>query len=226
MNLTALIRELREYSLPGVKYQDDVKAWVNRAQRAIAQSRSFNFMHSRQTATLTGNTTSVELNARFKELAPEKSPVTFTDPSLSNVPIPCRVRSRAEIEGLFPNFQTFIANSTSGWCAPYYVFIEQNDGGRWTLNIPQWYTAGSTLTFVLSCYLYPADLSAGADSNGLTNDADLSEAIIHWVKAKALAAKDASNPEVAACLTLYRNALNSAGNTDARQRLAGRDFRM
>lgn len=172
------------------------------------------------------NATSVNLPTTFKELAPEKSPITFTDPTLSQFPRPVQIRSRAELEAMAPGYQAYVTNSPAGYGTPYYVFLEQNDNGRWTLNIPAAYPVLTNITYVVSCYLFPADLSLGTDTSAVTTDAELAEALINWVKAKAFTAENALDPQGAACMALYEQAVQRAMSQDARRRLAGRPVHM
>lgn len=222
MTLSDVIRETFELGARSQRIQSDGKAWVNRGQRAIAQRRNWCFMHSQQTLTMLASATSVNFPANFKELAPEKSPITFTDPTLSQFPRPVQIRSRAELEAMAPGYQAYVTNSPAGYGTPYYVFLEQNDNGLWTLNIPAAYPVLTNISYVCSCYLFPADLALGTDHSAVTDDAELCEALINWIKWKSFSAENALNPEAEACRALYEQATLRAISQDARKRVAGR----
>lgn len=220
MTRSDLIREIGEMGCRSQRVQNDIAGFLNRAQRSIAQRRNWTWMHSRQTATILAGTTSIALSTRFKELAPEKSPVTYTAPNAS-YPVPVHVKSRAELEAMTPGAISAVTNANGYW-SPYYVFIEQNDGGTWTLNTPAGYTHATDAAYTLSCFLYPADLALGTDSNGMTTDADLIEALIAKTKALAYFSEDTTDPRGMAAQAQYEAHLARAATEDARRRLAGR----
>jgi hypothetical protein len=217
LNLSDIIREIGELSLRSPALESDYRSIVNRAQRAIAERNNWSFMYSIQTATIAAGTTSIALSSRFKELAPEKSPVTYTDAGEGRQ-IPVIVLSRAEIDRL---------NRTGGF--PYvrpvvYVFIEQVDDGSYKLNIPSPNPAAANTAFQLACYLFPADLALGTDTNGMTTGGELTQALINKAKEIAYFSEDTTDPRGVAANKLYEYHVTQAGKQDSRRKLAGRNF--
>lgn len=218
MTFGDLIRETRELELRSQAFKSDVKGWLNRAHRQIAQRRDWSWMHERLSVTILANATSATISTRFKSLAREKSPISYTAPGQA-FPAPVTILSRAELERMSPGGCGYIVN-TSGYWSPYYVFLERN-GATWTINVPPQFPYTTDATYAVSCYLFPADLDAGDDSTPLTQDAELAEAMINWVKWKALPKAD---PEGAAAKEAFEDAVRTACITDARQVLSGRSI--
>lgn len=224
MNLSDIIREVGELAATSKAVRQDIRAWVNRGQRALAQRHSFSFMHSIQGVTIATGTMSAALPANFKELSNEQSPITYTAPT-SQFPVPVRIMTRAQLESSLPGWDSRITNA-SGYWSPFQVFIEQGDGGVWTINLPAGYTQAENATYAVSCYLYPDDLRLGTDHTGATDDAELAEALVNWTVAKALLAEDALDQRGAAARTTSEYHLTRAIAQDARRKLAGRAVRM
>lgn len=201
---------------------------INRAQRRICQRRSWSFCHDQRQVTVNQGTLSANLDANFKELSSEKSPISYNDPSQTyQFPIPCVLisRARADRQGYNPFF------------APYptllnafplrYVFIERNGpNGFWTLNIPQQYMVNPTAVFNVSGYYYPDDLKLGDDHNGVTDHPELCDALINLSKALAYYSEDETNPRGDKCMELYEDNYRKASYSDTQQRLMGRSLTM
>lgn len=222
MTKSDLIREIGELGARSPRILSDLAGWLNRGQRAIAQRRNWSFLHSITSVTITSGTTSAALPATFKELAPQQSPITYTSPT-AQFPTPVHVKSRAELERMTPGVSAYVANYQGGY-SPFYVFLESGPTG-WTINSPQGYPQAANATYALSCFLFPADLSLGTDHNALTDDAELAEALIEWVKAKAFLAEDSTDPRGIASQQLFEQHLRTAAAQDARKNLAGRAIR-
>lgn len=222
MTLSQIIREVAELSLPGKAIQSDVKGWTNRAQQIIARRHPWTFLHDIIEIVLPANQFSVDLPANFWRLASETSPISYIDPTTQpSSPIPVKVRSRAELERMSPAFNSLITGSPSGYGTPAYVFLERNDG-QWTLNTLPGYPITTGVTFRLSCFLLPEDLSAGADSSPITDDPELGESLLNWVRSKAYAAADPTDARAGAAMALYEQGVRTAIGQDARNRIAGR----
>jgi hypothetical protein len=215
--LADLTREIGEMEIRGNPFKTDVKGWVNRAIRAIAERREWTWMHSRQSVTILAGATSANLSARFKCLDSQRSPVTFTAPG-ANFPTPVFVKTRAELERMNPGAFGNVVNASGAW-SPFYVFIEKNDDGLWTINVPPMLPYATAATYAISCFLYPEELTAGDDTNGCTNNGELAEAIIMWCKWKAL---PKSEPESQAARATFNDIIQTQAVADARSTLLGR----
>lgn len=224
MTLADIIREVGELAARSVSIQSDLKPWVNRAQRAIAQRRNWTFMHSQQSVTIPSGSSSAEISPAFKELSAEKSPITYTS-SAAAFPTPVRVRSRQELEATAPNLNNVVTNAASTF-TPFYVFLEQNDGGRWTINLPAGYTHSENAIYSISCYLFPDELVKGTDHNAITDDAELQQAIVSLTTAIALRSQDPESTRAEAARQQAERSIQLAIAQDARKRLAGRAIRM
>lgn len=213
MNLSYLVREAGELGARMQSVQSDIKPWVNRAMRQIAQRHNFSWMHSRQTATIATGQSSANLHARFKELTPELSPITYGT-------VPVEVTTREAVERYSPGL-IGVTVTTSSY--PYRVFLEQNDGGLWTISTGYPQTENATYTY--SCFLYPADLALGTDSNGITADGELSEACVFLAVAMALLKNDATDPKGIGAKQAAEPHIKRAISQDAHKKLSGRVLR-
>jgi hypothetical protein len=168
---------------------------------------------------------SVGLGSTFKCLASEKSPVTYDDPTGTNPrPIPVDVISRA-ISNRIGYYNPSVNTVTNSYPIQY-VFLELNGPtGEWGLYLPPQYQPVA-ITFNVSGYFYPADLSLGTDSNALTNHPMLEEALINMTKARAYFAEEVDNPKGTAALALAEQAIRSAQYSDAAQEFSGRPIRL
>lgn len=212
MNLAQIIREVGEGGGKGVVPDSKVKDYVNRAQRMLAERQNFTFMRSLQTATLTSGNVSVALSSRFKELDAEASPVVYADPDGSGRGIPVSVTSRAEA-------QRVDWRSASPLCP---VWIEQTDGGLWSLFVPPQAAPTSDLVYTLACFLFPSDLVLGTDTNGMTTGGVITQALIQQAKALAFAAEDPTDARGLACQDSAEKMLMTFRANDERRKLSGR----
>lgn len=127
MNLSELVYELGELAIQSPRLESDYVRFVNRAMNVIQQRHNWGFMHSRLLVTIPAGQNSAAIGNTFKELAPEKSPVTYADQS--GRPIPCLVTSRSVLDrtGDFVSFQP------ARLMQPIqFVFMEQNYSPTYT----------------------------------------------------------------------------------------------
>lgn len=223
MTLSDMVREAGELGARMNSVQSDIKPWIQRAMRQIAQRHNFTWMHSRQFATIATGTTSTALHPRFKELTPELSPITYTSPT-AQFPTPVRVKTREELERTGPGVDNLTVNA-SGYWSPFFVFLEQNDGGPWTINTASGYTQAEDATYAYSCFLFPTDLTLGTDTNAITNDGELAEATVFLAVAMAILKRDASDPQGIAAKREAETYIKRAISQDAHRKLSGRALR-
>jgi hypothetical protein len=222
MNLAELTRyagELRKAS--GDRLTSDVKSLINRAQRKICE-KNWGFMRDTLDVTILAGATSGELAQNFKELTPERHPVSFTDSTTTaNCAMPVRVYSREEMQrrGWWP-MRNWVAG-TSTYLPGFGVYIDQSQGVS-TLNIPQNLASSTDLTFTVSAFYYPEELVKASDHNPLTDHGDLQDALLNLAKAYAYEAEDPTNPAGQACRLLYASAVRTAEYNDVRKTYAGR----
>jgi len=225
VTLEDIIREIGELSVPNGKQAPDLKGYVNRAQRQIASRRNWSFMKAVNTATIAANTNSVSLGSTFKSLAGETSPASFT---YGDYRLPVYVASRQEIEarGIWPwvNGPYFTPSPGGAWPIRV-VFLESTSAG-WTLNIPPQFTPTIDVSFNVSAYYYPATLTLASDTNAITEDGDLGEALVNKTRAISYAAIDPSDPKIAGAERLYETAITRALYADASRQFSGRTLRM
>ena len=296
MTISELIYIVQELGVKSVRLDSDVRGFINRAQRQIAQRRNWSFMHAQQpfsvpgtTIALTSNTAatasvvtcaahslttgqlytgtiasvsgsiptingertitilgatsfsvpvttttggtggtialrSVSLGGTFKQLSGERSPVSYQDPTSSSpFPIPVQVVSRPAAD----RTATVPYSNAQPTAYPIQsVYLEQNGpGGQWALYLPAQY-APTPITFQVSAYYYPADLTLGTDHNALTDHGDLCEALVNLAKARAYFAEEVDSPKGTAALALYEQAYKSASYSDVAQGFGGRQLRM
>jgi len=221
MTLEQLIREIGELSVKNGRLNSDIRGWVNRAQRTICERRNWTFMHDTIEVDIAANTAKASLPAEFKELATENSPVSFSV-SGSNVPLPVRVLSRAEINRRGNVFPLVYTQAVSTQAPILEVFIEQNAEGTWTLNIANTAQQSNPVTFTVSGYFYVPDLEKGSDQNALTNHGDLVEALIARTKAIAYGSQDETDERITACMANYDRHIRDAIYADASKKNGGR----
>lgn len=220
MNLTEILIEIADLGLHNARLDTDIKRMVNRAMRRMCERKSFTWLHNIIFATVPQNLFTIALPSNFKELDSEFSPVCWLNPA-SQQAVPCRVISRAQAERMGLAFAYPFAPPQVQYLPTGAVFIE-NDGTGWTLNTPQSFPVATAITYQLSCYLYPPDLVLGSDSNFLTTNGELSDALINLTKAIAYFSEDPSDPRGVAARSNYENIFQTACYTDSRQRNAGR----
>lgn len=228
MNLADLLREVGELSLSNGRLNSDIKGFINRAQRAIAERRNWTFMHDVIEVILPGGETSVEMPMTFKELAQENSPVSYALLD-STVPIPVRVMSRAEMNRMGVSLWNRYAGAPNSHYPIRAVFMEQNNAGGWTMNMIALYAPADDTTFTVSCYSYPDDLEKAGDRSAITDHGDLAEAIINRAKALAYSADDSNEDNAKkadGAMKLYEYHFKQALYADTRKHFAGRPLHM
>ena len=168
--------------------------------------------------------TSIGLGDNVKCLAPERSPVSYQDPTSATAqPIPVEIISRSRANRM--SAQPWSSTQVTGLYG--HVFIEQNGpGGEWTLWLPIQFPAAGAVTFTIQAFYYPDELSQGSDHNALTDHADLGEALINLAKARAYFAEESDSPKGTAALALYEADYRQASYNDVAQQMAGRTLRM
>ena len=223
MNLSDIIYEVGELGLQNARLDNDYRNFVNRAIKAIAMRRNWTFMHDRIQVTVPAGQTSVVLPATFKQLAVEKSPITYTDDATGRN-IPVLVKTRAEIE-------------RQGYAIGYpysrplcQVFLELNASGTnpglWVLNLPNADPNTQDVTFTISCFTLPVALVLGSDSNAMTNHGELADAIINKTKSIAYFSEDTTDKRGVEASRLYEVAYRTACYEDATQATGGQSIHM
>lgn len=152
---------IKEDSLLGV-----YPSLINQAIRDICGYRSWSFMRSILSPTISTGSASVVIGDNFKELQGGHTPVTArTVVGSTPAPVPFRVRSRMELERLL--YSTAGANQ---FTPPREYSLYARDcwveqvSGVWTIGVP--YAIGtSALTLDVKCYTYPVDLVNDTDTN-------------------------------------------------------------
>jgi hypothetical protein len=222
MNLGQILHEVGELRSPnGDRLRSNIKNMVNRAQRSICERRSWTFMADRIRITLPASAAYVSLPETFKELRPFY-PVTYSDATLTDVPVTMSDRAALESLAYTPGF----SSSALGLLPIRYAFLEQNGpDGAWTFNVPAQYIPSSDVSFALSGFFYLPDLVANSDENGITRHGELADALINRTKAIAYRAENPEDPRAIACDGEYERLVRSASYSDEHKRLAGRPNR-
>jgi hypothetical protein len=228
MTLQDLIYEVGELSCVSPRIQSDVKGFINRAQRQICNRRNFLWMQDIRQYTIPSNSISVPLDADFKQLTTEKSPVTWTDTVNQAARIPVTILSREEAERYnWAFFYPYNAPVAPLVCPPVpWVFIDQI-AGVWTLNnsvINQ--VTNQAMIYNVSGYFYPKPLVLGTDSNALTQHGQLAEALVNCAKATAYFAEKPGHPDGVEAMAIYEKFYQSACYSDARQKIGGQSVHM
>lgn len=226
MNLEELTREVGEFSVRSSRTDTDTVSYINRAIRRVSQRRNWNCLHDQRTVVMASGSLSTELDPDFKELSAERSPVSYYDNTSGNsVPIPCEVTSRAIATRVCSNPLISDYPTISSGFPFRIVFIEQNQGGRWTINIPQQYQSNPSLTYTISGYYFPRPLKLGPESNGISDHPILCDAVLNLAKHLAFVAEDPESTKAVAAYALYDQAYRSAIYAEVNQALAGRILR-
>lgn len=224
MQLSELVYEIGELGLRDSRLDLDYRGFINRAQKTIASRRNWTFLHNRAPFTIPGGSTSVSLGSTFKQLSSEQSPVSYTY-GIYNLPVYVASREEIESRGVWPwtNGPTFQPTPGGAWPVRV-VFIEQNNGGNWTLNIPPQFAPQLDLTFNVSAYFRPADLALGTDHNALTDNGFLADALMNLAMAYAI--KDPTDKRVPGFKALYEDYFRQACYEDAQRQFSGRTLRL
>ena len=229
MTLSDIIYEVGELGLKNARLDADYKGFVNRAVRAIAMRRNWTFLHERLSVTMTAGTVTAPLvsavsGATFKQLSTEQSPVTYTCPT-QGIDIPVWVRSREEIERRIH----ILSYPYSKPLTTVFLELNTNSGpnaGVWTINLPKPFPETTNITFNVSCFTIPAPLSAGGDSNAITNHPELVEAVINRTRSIAYFAEDTTDKRGISAMLLYENSYKLAAHEDALVSLGGQSIHM
>jgi hypothetical protein len=229
MTLNEILFEVGELRAPnGDPLRSNIKRFVNRSMKSIQERKSWTFMRQRVAVVMEAGETSAALPANFKELAPELSPVTYSNGALEGVPVD--VRSRSELERL--TYTPGISSAVTGHMAIQYVFIEplgpdEDDGTDlgWGLFVPAQYTPQENTTFQVQGFFYLADLVHGTDHNGLTDDGNLGDALVNLVKSMAYRAADPTDPRADPCLAEYERWYKLASYANETKKFSGRRMR-
>ncbi len=221
------MQEVGELSLKSPATEMNVRSYVNRAIRAIAQRWNWTFMHDIQLVTLPASQTSVTMPSNFKELSREDSPISFSY-GLYRLPVTVTTRSRIESAGLWPLMNGPLSMPLPGGYLPVrVVFMERNGpGGAWTLNVPPQFIITQAMTFNVQGYYYPNELVSASDSNAFTEQGELVEAIIARAKAIGYFAEDPSSPLGQAAMQQFELHFRNALYGDSQQSLQVGGLRM
>lgn len=216
MTLADLVFELGELGVRSQRLESDYVRFINRAHQMIQSRNNWSFMHSRIQVTINGGENSGVIQSNFKELSPEKSPVTYADNS--GRPVPCLVSSRAVIErtGDFVSFQP------ARLMQPVQIVFLETDGATKTLNLAPRFLAPKDITFTLDCFLFLPALTLGNQSDFITNSPMLGDALLNKAKAIAYFAEDPGDQRGFACEKQYQEYYRSALYADQRSKIAGR----
>lgn len=226
MTLEDLIREV-SYSSKDAQVQLDLKSFVNRSIRTIAERFNFTAMRDRRLVVIPSGFSSQKLGAEFKQLISEDSPVSFV---YGNYELAVQVTSRQRIQlaGIWPFPNGPLSFPVPGGYMPIrVVFLERNGpGGLWTLNIPSQFSITQPAQFWVTAYWYPYPLVKGDDENAMTRDGNLSEAIIRLASSYAFRAVNPTDPRGDAAKAQAEEAITRAMYTDVFVSMAGRAMRM
>lgn len=226
VTLEEIIREVG-YSAKDSQVQLDLKSFVNRAIRTIAERADWSAMHDRRPVSIAPGFNSTPLGVSYKDLSKEDSPISF---QYGNYFLSVLVTSRARVElaGIYPFPNGPLRFPVPGGYMPYrVVFLERNGpGGQWTLNIPSQFNSTLPSVFWISAYWYPNPLVKGDDENAMTRDGNLSEAIIRMAAHYAFRAVNPTDPRGDAAKAQAEEAISHAMYTDVFISNAGRSMRM
>lgn len=221
-NLSQLILEVGELPSFGPKLQMDIRGFINRAIKQIAARKNWTFCHDYIQVTIPAGDSGASMGPTFKELGPEKSPVSLVSINANCGPFPCEVVTRAQLQrgggwGEWPGGN--LPGSQGGEYFNRRVFIEQNADGQWYINVAQ--PLVSAQTYNISGYFYPPALTLGIDTNGVVSQPELADAVINRAKAIAYSSIDPTDPRGLACQQLYQMHYDIAVREDSYRRIAG-----
>lgn len=227
MNLSQLVRYVGEIGLKNPKLDSDVRDFVNQAVRYVAERYNWNGMHNWSQVTLLSGSTSVTMPPTFKELSEQASPISFSY-NQYNLPVIVSTRSQIEACGLWPLMNGPLSMPLpGGWMPIRVVFMEQDGpGGLWTLNVPPQFIITNNCVFNVQAYYYPLDLQQGSDSNALTNNGQLSQAIIALAKAFAFLNDDETAKQGEAAMARFETLFDIALYEDTKRKYNGVNLRL
>jgi hypothetical protein len=220
-----IIQEIAEVGVVNSRLSSNYLGWLNRAQRWVCGRRNWNFCFDYQQFTLVGGTSSFQLGPSFKALAPERSPVSYIAPG-GGAPITVNISSRAQLSRFWTSWTAYFYTPNTFWLPPTWMFLEQDNNGQWTLNLPPSIVAQNDITYGVSAYYFPADFTSGSNTNGLTTHPILIDALINYTKALAYWAQDPTDQRGAAARTIAEQAMTSAAYDDVLTRSSGRAIHM
>lgn len=226
MTLESIIREA-SYGIKDPQVQLDIRGMVNRAIRTIAERWNWSAMYDRRAVVIPSGFSKQNIGADFKQLTQEKSPVSFVYGNYE-LAVQVTTRSRIQLSGIwpFPN-GPFSFPVPGGYMPVRVVFLERDaPGGGWSLNVPPQFSITQDAVFWIQAYWYPAPMVKGDDRNAMTDNGDLSEAIIRLTASLAFRAVDATDKRGDAAKAQAEEAIVRAMYTDAAIALAGVNLRM
>lgn len=234
MNLNEILIEVGE--LPGTNQRTnlDLKRFVNRAVRSISNRKNWTFLKSIRPYVILSGQTGVSMGPDFKCLSGEESPISVTyNAGNQTFRLPVRVLSREEVERqlYWPWIGQFLNQPVPGGYVPIrVVFMERNadghESGEWYLKIPPQFYVQANSPYNVSAYYHPRPLILGTDSNPVTNDPDLADAVVNYAKSLMYAAVDPTSKQAAACMAMFEDHFTEADYTDGFVQYSGRSLRM
>lgn len=226
MNLAQLLYQVGEVGIKNPNRDLDIKGYVNQAILYMAERHNFAGMHDIQQVTVPSAQTSVTMPDTFKELSEEQSPISFTY-GLYRLPVMVTTRSRIEACGLWPLMNGPLSMPLPGGYLPIrVVFIEQNAGGQWTLNIPPQFVLTTAMVFNVQGYYYPRPLQQGTDSNALTANGQVAQAIVALAKAFAYLNDQETSKEGQLAMQRFEDLFDKLLYDDCRRKLQPVPLRM
>lgn len=227
MTLGEIILECGELSLRSPRIEINIRGYVNRAIKAIAQRHNFTGMHQISTVVIPSGQTSVTMPPTFKQLSEQQSPISFTYGSY-RLPVTVTTRSQIEACGLWPLMNGPLSTPLpSGYLPIRVVFMERDGpGGLWTLNVPPQFIITQDMPFNVQGYYLPDELVSVGDSNFFTNQGEVVEAVIARTKAIGFFAEDPTNPKGAAAMEQFENHFQNCLYADRAQLYNGVPLRM
>lgn len=226
MTLEDLIREV-SYSSKDSQVQLDLKGFINRAVRTIAERANWTFIHDRRIVVIPSGFNSQKIGAEFKQLSEEASPVSFVYGSYE-LPVLVTSRARIQMAGIYPFPNGPLSFPVPGGYMPIrVVFLERNGpGGLWQIFIPPQFSITQNAEFWISAYWYPFPLVKGTDENPMTQDGNLSEAIIRLAAHYAFRSVNPTDPRGDAAKAQAEEAITRAMYSDVLIAQGGRAMRM
>lgn len=226
MTLEDIVREC-SYGVKDSQVQLDIKGMINRAIRTIADRWNWTSIHDRRIVIVPAGSSKQSIGKDFKQLSQEMSPVSFVY-GLYELPVQVTSRERIQLAGIwpFPN-GPFSLPVPGGFMPVRVVYLERNGpGGLWVLATPPQFAITQPAQFWISAFWYPAPLVKGTDENPMTNDGNLSEAIIRLAACYAFRSVDPTDKRGDAAKEQAEEAITRAIYSDASIGGAGRSWRM
>jgi hypothetical protein len=234
MNLFDLVREVGELPGRSQRTDQDVKRFINRAIRAIANRKNWSFLHDNRPYVILTGDTSVSMGPDFKCLSTEESPISVSyEAGNMTYRLPCRVLSREEVERqlFWPWIGQFLNQPVPGGYVPIRVVFMERDstggqGGVWRLHIPPQFNVQSNSPYNVSAFYFPKPLIHPDDTNAITEDPDLADAVVNYAKSLKYSAENEMDSRAKMCLAAYEEHFTQADYSDELIKYAGRSLRM